>query len=116
LEEKIDAGRVAARSGKAGNKTKFHRVFANAEDDRNRICRSFSRERSGRGNGGGDYGDAKLPNRSLRSAISSCAGFASTRQYTGWLLAPAPPTSPAAPASLGPRLLRLSFGGVRKWS
>jgi hypothetical protein len=27
LEEKIDAGRVAARPGKVGNKTKFHRVF-----------------------------------------------------------------------------------------
>jgi hypothetical protein len=39
LEEKIDAGRVSARPGKAGNKTKFHRVFADAEDDRNRVCR-----------------------------------------------------------------------------
>jgi hypothetical protein len=57
LEEIIDAGRVAARPGKAGNKTKFHRVFADAEDDRNRICRSFSRERSGRGVGRSDHGD-----------------------------------------------------------
>jgi hypothetical protein len=57
LEEIIDAGRVATWPGEVGNKTKFHGVFADAEDDRNRICRSLSRERSGRG-GRGDYGDA----------------------------------------------------------
>ena len=31
MEEKIDAGRVAARPGKASNETKFHRVFADEE-------------------------------------------------------------------------------------
>jgi hypothetical protein len=38
----VDAGRVAARPGEAGDKTEFDRVFADAEHDRNRGCRSFS--------------------------------------------------------------------------
>jgi hypothetical protein len=34
LDQKIDAGSVAARPGKARNKTKRDRVVAGAEDDR----------------------------------------------------------------------------------
>src|SRR6516225_10058639 len=41
LGEEIDAGRVAARPGKAGDQTKRDRVLANAEDDRDRCGRSF---------------------------------------------------------------------------
>ena len=50
--EKIDAGRVAARPGEAGDKTKLDRVSADTEDDWNRRCCSFGRERghvAGRG-------------------------------------------------------------------
>ena len=54
--EKIDAGRVAAGPGEAGDKTKLDRVFADAEDDRDRRCCSFGRERSGRDAGRGDHG------------------------------------------------------------
>ena len=45
--EKIDAGRVTAGPGEAGDKTKLNWVFADAEDDRDRRCCSFSRERGG---------------------------------------------------------------------
>src|SRR6202163_4920846 len=38
LCEKIDAGRVAAGPGEAGDKTKLHRIIADAEDDRDRRC------------------------------------------------------------------------------
>src|SRR5215472_6948426 len=41
--EKIDAGRVAARLGKAGDETKFDGVVADAEDDRDRCGRSHGR-------------------------------------------------------------------------
>ena len=53
--EKIDAGRVAARPGETGDKTQLDRVFADAEDDRDRRCCSFGRER-GRVAGRGDHG------------------------------------------------------------
>ena len=43
MDEKIDAGRIAARPGKAGDQTKLDRVFADAEDDRDRCGRSFGR-------------------------------------------------------------------------
>ena len=56
LDEKIDAGRVAARPSEAGDKTKPDRVFADAEHDRDRRRRSFGRERSVRGAGRGDHG------------------------------------------------------------
>jgi hypothetical protein len=39
--EKIDAGRIAARPGKAGDETKLDRVLTDAEDDRDRRSRSF---------------------------------------------------------------------------
>ena len=42
--QKIDAGRVAARPGKAGDQTKLDRVLRDAEDDRNRRGGSFGRE------------------------------------------------------------------------
>jgi hypothetical protein len=42
----IDARRVAAWPGEACNKTELHRVFADAEHDRDRRSRSFSRKRS----------------------------------------------------------------------
>ena len=45
LEEKIDAGRVAARPGEADDQTKPDRVIADTEDDRDRRCCSFGRER-----------------------------------------------------------------------
>ena len=57
-DEKIDAGRVAARPGKAGDKTQLDRVFADAEDDRDRRGRSFGRKRSRIAAGRGDNGDA----------------------------------------------------------
>jgi len=45
LDQEIDAGRVAARPGEAGDKTKPDRVLADAEDDRDRRCCRFGRER-----------------------------------------------------------------------
>jgi hypothetical protein len=42
----IDARRVAAWPGEACNKIELHRVFADAEHDRDRRSRSFSRKRS----------------------------------------------------------------------
>jgi hypothetical protein len=42
----IEARRVAAWPGETGNKTELHRVFADAEHDRDRRSRSFSRKRS----------------------------------------------------------------------
>ena len=56
LGEKIDAGRVAAGPGEAGDKTKLDRVFGDTEDDRDRRCGSFSRERSDVSAGRGDHG------------------------------------------------------------
>ena len=55
LDEKIDAGRVAARPREAGDKTKLDRVFADAEHDRDRRGRSFGRDRSAAA-GRGDHG------------------------------------------------------------
>ena len=57
LVEKIDTGRIAARSGKACDKTHPDRVFADAEDDRDRRGRSFGRKR-GRIGERGDHGHA----------------------------------------------------------
>jgi hypothetical protein len=54
--EKIDAGYVAAGPGKARDKTLLDWIIADTEDDWDRRCRSFGRERrhiAGRG----DYGD-----------------------------------------------------------
>ena len=53
--EKIDASRIAAGSGEAGDKTKMDRVFADTEDDRDRRCSSFGGKR-GRVTGRGDHG------------------------------------------------------------
>ena len=44
LDEKIDAGHVAARPGEACDKTLPDRVFADAEDDRDRRGCSFGRD------------------------------------------------------------------------
>jgi hypothetical protein len=44
--QKIDASRVAARPGKAGDQAMPDRVFADAEGDRDRRGRSFGRKRS----------------------------------------------------------------------
>jgi hypothetical protein len=41
LGEKVGAGRVAARPGEVGDQTELHRVFADAEDDRDDRGRSF---------------------------------------------------------------------------
>jgi hypothetical protein len=56
LEKIIGAGRVAARPGEAGDKTKLDRVFADAEDDRDRCGRSFGRLGSKVAAGRGDNG------------------------------------------------------------
>ena len=58
LSKKIDAGRVAARPGKAGDQTQLDRVFADAEDDWDRRGRSFGRWRSKVAARRGDNGDA----------------------------------------------------------
>jgi hypothetical protein len=59
--ENIDAGRIAARSGEAGNKTELNRVFAHAENDWNRRSGGFGRKRgrvaAGRGNHGNPAAD-----------------------------------------------------------
>jgi hypothetical protein len=47
LVKKIKAGRVAARPGEAGDKTKLDRVLSDAEHDRDRRGRGFGRRRSG---------------------------------------------------------------------
>jgi hypothetical protein len=39
----VDSGRVVARPGKAGDETQLDRVFADAEDDRDRCGRTFGR-------------------------------------------------------------------------
>jgi hypothetical protein len=44
--KKIDPGRVAARPGEAGDKTKPDRVIADAKDDRSRRRCSFGRQRT----------------------------------------------------------------------
>jgi hypothetical protein len=49
-------GRVAARPGEAVDKTKLDRVITNAEDDRDRPCRSFGRKRGPAAGGRGDHG------------------------------------------------------------
>jgi len=54
--EEIGTGRVAARPGEAGDKTKLDRVFADAEDDRDRRCCSFGHDRTWRVAGCGDNG------------------------------------------------------------
>ena len=54
--EKIDAGRVAARPGEAGDKTELDRVVADAEDDRDGRGCSFGRERAEAVAGRGDHG------------------------------------------------------------
>ena len=55
LDKKIDACRIAARPGEAGDKTKPDRVLADAEDDRDGRGCSFGRARgheAGRGDDG----------------------------------------------------------------
>jgi hypothetical protein len=54
--KKIEAGRVAARPGEAGDQPKLDRVFAHAEDDRDCRSCSFGCDRNGRGGGQGDNG------------------------------------------------------------
>jgi|SoiMethySBSTD1v2_1073268.scaffolds.fasta_scaffold1021843_3 hypothetical protein len=44
--EKIDASRVPAGLGEAGDKTELDRVYTFTEDDWNRRCCSFCRERN----------------------------------------------------------------------
>ena len=46
VSEKIHAGRIAAGPSEASDKTKPDRIFADTEDDRDRCCCSFGRERS----------------------------------------------------------------------
>src|SRR5262249_56820276 len=45
--EKIDACGIAVRPREAGDETELDRVFAGAEDDRDRRSRRFGRERGG---------------------------------------------------------------------
>src|SRR6516164_11461489 len=56
--EIVDAGSVAARPGKAGDKTKLDRVFSDAEDNRDRRGRSFGCLGSKVAGRRGDNGDA----------------------------------------------------------
>src|SRR5262249_17737198 len=58
LGEIVDAGGVAARPGKAGDKTKLDRVFSDAEDNRDRRGRSFGCLGSKVAGRRGDNGDA----------------------------------------------------------
>src|SRR5262249_32657587 len=44
--EKIDTGRIAARSGEAGDKTQLDRIFWDTESNWKRLRRSFGRDRS----------------------------------------------------------------------
>src|SRR5262252_5439007 len=60
LGEIVDAGGVAARPGKAGDKTKLNRVFADAEDNRDRRSRSFGCLCSKVAGRRGDNGDAPV--------------------------------------------------------
>jgi hypothetical protein len=54
--QKIDAGRVAARSGKASDQTKLDRVLGDPEDDRDRRGGSFGREGTIAETGCSDHG------------------------------------------------------------
>src|SRR5262245_31575452 len=56
--ENIDAGRVAARSGKAGNETELNRVFADAENDWNRRSSGFGGKRRRVAARRGNHGNA----------------------------------------------------------
>jgi Resolvase, N terminal domain len=56
LVKQSDAGRVAAGSGEAGDKTKLDRVLTDAEHDRNRRSRCFGRDSSGLRDDGSDHG------------------------------------------------------------
>ncbi len=58
LLEKIDAGRVAARASEADDKAKLDGVLSDTENDRDRRCCSFGRERSGAAAGRGDHSHA----------------------------------------------------------
>src|SRR5207253_8393209 len=58
LVEIIDAGRVTARPGEAGDETKLDRVVTDAEDNRNRRGRGLGREGSVVAGGRGDDGHA----------------------------------------------------------
>ena len=71
LNKKVDAGRIAFRPGEALDKTKLDRVAAGAEDDRDRRCRGFGRERSGNAARRGDHGylSADQISRQRRQAI-----------------------------------------------
>src|SRR5262245_58890079 len=57
-EEDVDAGRIAARPGKARYQTELHSIFADPEHDRDCRGRGFGRARSNRATGRGDYGYA----------------------------------------------------------
>src|SRR5262249_5123722 len=54
------AGGVATRSGEARDKTSLDRVYANAEDDRDRCCLRFGRGRNEGIVGRGDDGNATV--------------------------------------------------------
>ena len=54
--QKIGAGRVAAGVSEAGEKAKLDRIYTFAEDDWDRCCCSFHRERNQRGAYRGDHG------------------------------------------------------------
>jgi hypothetical protein len=70
LDEKIDAGRVAAGPGKARDKTKLDWVLGDTEDNRDHRGFSFGRERSLRV-GRGDHGHPAVDQigRDRRQAI-----------------------------------------------
>src|SRR5262245_10211389 len=56
--ENIDAGSIAARSGKTGNETELNRVFADAENDWNRRSSDLGGKRRRVAAGCGNHGNA----------------------------------------------------------
>src|SRR5262249_51969534 len=100
LGKKTDPGDVAARPGKAGDKTKRDRVSAAAEDDRDRCGRSFGRLNSSGRAGRSDNGDATADEVSheRRQAIVSAVqpivldNHVLTLDVAGFVYAPPHPT------------------------
>jgi hypothetical protein len=76
VEERIDAGRVAARPSEAGDKTKLDRVITDTEDDRDRRCCSFGRDRCL------GAGASALPLRIARNRYFSSKAFTPSSPYT----------------------------------
>src|SRR5258708_36988924 len=75
--EEVDAGQVAARSAKAGDKTKPDGVFSGEEDNGDRRGYRLGRQHHGGASGCGNH-------RALPADQFGCP----QRQSTGWILGP----------------------------